>query len=276
MYHRRRLLQIGANDGCGVSRGRCSDPVATLIRQGWGAVLMEPQLDAVAKLQSRHGLNTGIRIVRAALCLDPDALNTTLWSLNLTKNIGMNESDPRCLGNLQTELASLSKGHLLAHQRWYPYTPSQCRKCAATLGRALPSTCLSRVITDNLEPTSVPCGSFERELRHLGEPLAPPELLVSDAEGHDDQVITRYFATGLAPPAFLRYEWNHLGRQRAQKLANLLRDVHGMVPFSQGAVATASWGVSFPLVRKLMPSDPFNLLWMRNLSAPLAGGTRAR
>ena len=119
----------------------------------------------------------------------------------------------------------------------------------------------------------MPCSRFEHELRHLGEVgqlLAPPELLVCDAEGHDDHIVMRYFATGLAPPAFLRYEFVHLGRLRARRLASFLRDVHGMVLLSQSTTASASWGASFPLIRKLMPSDPFNLLWMRNLSAPLA------
>ena len=101
-----------------------------LIGQGWSAVLLEPQPSAVAKLQSRYGLNAAVRIVPAAVCLNAMASSTTLWSLNLTKNVGSNESDPRCLGNLQTEIASLSRSHLLDHQRMYPFTPSQCKKCA--------------------------------------------------------------------------------------------------------------------------------------------------
>ena len=271
-YRAQHVFQIGANDGCSeVSHGlryKCTDPVATLIQRGWSAILLEPQPQAVRKLRAQHAGKDAVHIVEAALCLNTTrASSTTLWTLNLTRNRGANESDPRCLGHLQTEMASLSKSHLLSLQRNFPYTPGQCAKCGKTLGRPLPPTSMSRAVVDNLEATSVPCSSIDMEMRHFstGRELRPPELLVCDAEGHDDHIVKQYFATGMAPPAFLRFEYVHLSQRRRQRLATLLRSV-GMVSYDLKLPASPDWGENLPFIRRLFPPDPWNALWIRNFS----------
>ena len=136
-----------------------------------------------------------------------------LYFINGSRTLGANESDVRCLGDVVSGTASFSKALVMAHQRFYRYTPSQCASCATRLGRQLPPTCMRRVYADNLDVLQVRCA-------HAGQLFgvnatgvdrqAPPgsvSLLVVDAEGEDDRVVARMLAIlGGEAPSVLVYE----------------------------------------------------------------------
>ena len=230
-YARRLVVQLGANDHTEQCRWpRCHDPVPGLISRGWQALLFEPLPWAVAELRRRHRRSRAVRVHHSAVCAEASdsGSSTTLWWLNgsSTLSFGANESDVRCLNKAaRYELASLSRAHVVRHQRLYRYTPYQCKICGEQLGRALPPNCMSRVVEDNLESTSVPCSNFTEALADYGLDgrLIPPHLLICDVEGADERVIAHYFRTVGLPPQVLIYEHTHLLPQVKARLAAFLR-----------------------------------------------------
>lgn len=165
------------------------------------------------------------------MCQDGATSSVPLYFINGSKTLGANESDVRCLGDAISGTASFTKNLILGHQRFYKFTPSQCEKCAARLGRPLPMTCMKRVYTDNLDVINVPCA---RSADLLGGPDAA-QLVVVDAEGEDDHVVARLLDIGRGvPPPVLIYEQSHLRPARRAALAQRLRDV-GMRTYNRTA-----------------------------------------
>ena len=135
-------------------------------------------------LRSRYSRNGNVSVLREAVCPDASASSTMLWFINVSKMLGSNVSDARCLGDLSATsgTASLSRRHVTQYQRFYRFTPSQCKACSERLQKPLPPSCLSRVYVDNLDNVSVPCARLVSERA---------DALVVDAEGWDAAALTR-------------------------------------------------------------------------------------
>ena len=253
------------------------DPVPWLISHGWSATLIEPQPGPAALLRRRYESNAFVRIVQAAVCADVAMDAVPLFFVNGSLTLGANESDIRCLGDVVSGTASFSKAHVVAHQRFYRFTPSQCMGCAARLGRPLPPTCMKRVYTDNLDMIRVPCAQADqmpfggrggagagaaasrsahrRQHAHASadgdssltaaaprERLASASLVVVDAEGEDDRVVDRLLEmAGGMPPPVLVYEQAHLRSSRKAALATRLRAA-GLAVYNRTSRAQAPPG----------------------------------
>ena len=206
----RLLVQIGAHRHEGGH-----DPSPGLIQSGWSAILFEPMPTSAKALRDKYQSIPRVRVVEAAVCMNATQSDARLWSLNLTRNLGSNESDVRCLGaKLPTVIVSLSKRHLLKHQMGY--SPTMCTRCSKHLSRPLPPTCLRHAIDANLQASRVACSNVARELP-TGRRY--PDVLVVDAEGADDIIVRQYFKSGLEPPRHLVYEQNHLTPKRRWAIA---------------------------------------------------------
>ena len=238
------LLQIGANEHSS-NAAFAHDPVPSLIRRGWSATLLEPQPGPASSLRTLYTSNSAVRVVQAAMCQDDATTSVPLYFINGSKTLGANESDFRCMGgNVISGTASFTRSLIMAHQRFYKYTPSQCANCAKFLGRPLPPTCMRRVYSDNLDVISVPCARAADLLSGSETAL----LVVVDAEGEDDHIVTRLIELRKgAPPPVLVYEQAHLKKDRKHALARRLRSA-GMVPYNRSAMrapfsplSAASW-----------------------------------
>lgn len=276
------VLQIGANahsDDAAFTH----DPVPRLIGRGWGAILLEPQSHAAASLRVRYRHLPQISVVEAAFCVDDASQSMPLWFVNGTRTLGANESDVRCVGKAISGTASFSRAHVLQHQRWYRYTPSQCAACSRLLGRALPPTCMRRVYLDNVEVANVPCATY----RHLfparnrssggqtSSELLGADAVVVDVEGADDKVVSRYLdlATEAATPSVLVYEHAHLRPQRRAALASRLRAV-GLVqyrasemkapPGTMANLHARHWTAMRHVLARVNAND--NAVWVRRSS----------
>lgn len=206
----RLLVQIGAHRHEGGH-----DPSPGLIQAGWSAILFEPMPSSAKALRDKYHSSANVRVVEAAVCTNATQTFARLWSLNLTKNLGSNESDVRCMGaRLPTVIVSLSKRHLLKHQM--PYSPTMCARCSKHVGRKLPPTCIRHAVDANLQADRVPCSNVARQMP-AGRRY--PDVLVVDAEGSDDMIVRQYFESGLEPPRHLVYEQNHLTPKRRWAIA---------------------------------------------------------
>ena len=191
MTPRPLVLQVGAHRHAGPAG---HDPVRNMIEEGgYDAILIEPLPFAAAELRTRYAQHPGVRVVEAAVC--PGRVGRRaplLFYLNGTSTLGSNTSDIRCLGRaIKEELASLSKMHVLRHQRFYrPHSVAQCRRCSERLGRPLPTDCMRDVIVANMQLMRVRCTTLATELprvcaSHGATRVRAPDVLVIDAEGYD-------------------------------------------------------------------------------------------
>ena len=277
-----RYTEICVRLLAGGSAAFAHDPVPWLISHGWSATLVEPQPSPAASLRRRYGSHALVRIVQAAVCPDGAMAAVPLFFVNGSRTLGANESDIRCLGDVVSGTASFSKAHVVAHQRFYRFTPSQCMGCSERLGRPLPPTCMKRVYTDNLDMISVPCaqpdqmplggrggasasaaairsahrrpharasadGSGDSSLAAAAprarERLASASLVVVDAEGEDDRVVGRLLEmAGGVPPPVLVYEQAHLRSSRRAALASRLRAA-GLAVYNRTRARTPPGGL---------------------------------
>lgn len=268
------IVQVGAN-AHSQSGAFSHDPVPWLIARGWAATLVEPQPGPANDLRQRYANNPDVHVVEAAICGDTSAASVPLYFINGSRTLGANESDVRCLGDVVSGTASFSKALVMAHQRFYRYTPSQCASCATRLGRQLPPTCMRRVYADNLDVLQVRCA-------HAGQLFgvnatgvdrqAPPgsvSLLVVDAEGEDDRVVARMLAIlGGEAPSVLVYEQAHLRGSRRAALHSRLRAAGmslynrtGMRRAPKGStLSPASWAQIRHVLARIEPRD--NAAWV--------------
>ena len=273
------VLQVGANSHSD-DAAFAHDPVPRLIaRVGWGAILVEPQPEAAASLRDRYRSKAPrVAVVEAAFCPDAAARSVPLYFINGTRTLGSNESDVRCVGKAISGTASFSKPHVLQHQRWYRFTPSQCATCSKLLGRALPPTCMRRVYLDNLEVANVPCAAVHQLLPSNTTSAAAgsrvgADVVVVDVEGEDDKVVGRYLDLVAPPPSVLVYEHAHLRTPRRAALASRLRAA-GMVPYraaetkappgSLAGLRTHHWTAMRRVLARVNTND--NAVWVRRSS----------
>lgn len=266
------LLQIGANSH-GDSPGFLHDPAPKLISKHWAAVLVEPQPSAAMALRHRYEGNRRVRVVQAALCPDGSPASMVLHFINGSRTLGANESDVRCMfDDAISGTASFSRAHVVAHQRWYRKTPSQCARCSEKLGRPLPPTCLRRVYTDNLDSIDVPCASAAQLLPDSGSnhqstdsaqhvSTRAADFVVVDTEGADDMVISRYLQLAPRPPALLVFERTFIPGRRWKALSTLLRAA-GLQPYNRTAM------------RKVPRGSELRLADWRMLRAVISLGSR--
>ena len=286
------LLQIGANSH-GDSLGFLHDPAPKLISKHWAAVLLEPQPGAAMALRRRYAGNRRVRVVQAALCRDGSPPSMVLYFVNGSRTLGSNESDVRCMfDDAISGTASFSRAHVVAHQRWYRSTPSQCAKCSALLGRPLPPTCMSRVYTANLDSIDVPCASVAQLLSNSNDertdatqrrlPRAA-DFVVVDTEGADDMVVARYLQLAPRPPALLMFERTFIPGKRWKKLFNRLRAA-GLQPFNWTGMRSvprgselrrADWRMLRAVLWRRLRSRDFlkeNSVWALASTEPARGG----
>ena len=277
------VLQVGAN-AHSKAVAFSHDPVPRLIARGFSAVLVEPQPFAAESLRKAYAHNSLVRVVQAAFCPDASATTVPLWFINGTKNLGSNESDVRCAGAAISGTASFSRAHVMQHQRFYKFTPSQCANCARELGRALPPTCMRQLYSANLEVANVPCARPEHILPTAraisssssgggGGGSNMVDVLVVDVEGEDDRVVARYLElAGGVPPYVLVYEHVHLRKPRKAALVARLERA-GMRPYVHAAMReppahelpARAWSMLRHHLARVSPKD--NTVWVLNSSA---------
>ena len=237
------LFQVGANIHQATSYAQ-ADPAPLAVASGWAATLLEPMPDIFAKLVRFYTPRPSrVELVNAAVCGACGDARLQMYSIDLTNatgNWGSNDSDARCFAanagpgtcvphckgasHWTSEIASLDRAHLMRHSRLFGYGPSQCRRCAQRLGRPMPGDCMRNAIAKNIKTTEVRCFCVATELGsrlrlRRGRRLS---LLVVDAEGHDDAVLSQFpFET--VRPARVLFEPNHLGPHRFYGIAGRLR-----------------------------------------------------
>ena len=121
------------------------------------------------------------------------------------------------------EIASLSRHHLLRHQNTlFRNNPRSCARCSSALGATtpLPPNCLRRAIEDNMRRHESRCLCLSSELARRS--VAHINLLMIDAEGHDDQVI-RAFPFGAVRVDRVVFEAVHMPNARFRAVASHLR-----------------------------------------------------
>ena len=144
---------------------------------------------------------------------------------NESGNWGSNDSDTRCITSRRDgspyhwilELSSFTMAHVLKHHG-PGRSPYNCALCSKALGRPLPSTCMRHVVWKNVGPLVVPCACVASELAGVRS----VELLLVDAEGHDDEAIAT-FPFFSHPPKRIIFEAKHMPRWRFDALAERLR-----------------------------------------------------
>ena len=139
-------------------------------------------------------------------------------------NWGSNHSDARCITGRASspfhfvlELTSFSMRHVLKHMG--PGRSSyNCALCSQQLGRPLPPTCLRDVIWKNVKHFEVACACISADLRGV----ASVDLLLVDAEAHDDDALATYpFFSH--PPTRVVFEPKHMPEARVDALGERLR-----------------------------------------------------
>ena len=169
------VVQVGAHDH---HRGS-NDIVPQLIKRGWRALLVEPQPNNIAKLQTLYAhVTERVRVAEAAICANETQPSITLYHMNGTATLGSNHSDIRCLGRdtFVTAIESLNRAHVQRFQGQYYLTPKQCRKCSLRLKRPLPPNCMRHVFNHNIKERVVRCVSVV-DLIHTYK-HGPPDMLV--------------------------------------------------------------------------------------------------
>ena len=235
------VVQIGANSHTPTSH----DPVPSAIRQGWRALLLEPVPHLFAALKSKYNSSSTstherVRLLQAAVC-DATCATTTfqMWTVDLALNpwtVGSNLSDPRCarvhgVGWVE-EIASLSRHTTLRLGAALSKGYNKCQACSRLVGRTLPANCMSRLVSDHIQPISVRCACLKTEVQSFTN--GGISLLVIDCEGHDFQVL-RAFPFHLVRVERVIYESTHLSKQdrlAAAELMHALGFISVMAPLS--------------------------------------------
>lgn len=223
------VVQVGAND----HSKQDDDPARAAIQLGWRAILIEPIPSMFERLAARYAKLASrspgrLRLENGAIC-DSCARDTmpihSIDASSRSAGWGSQHADPRCIGPEQAwvaELSSFSRQHLLNHQPLLATNLSaECTACSARVGRALPPTCMSRVIEANIVQLPARCVCLRRELQHE----VHVDLLVVDAEGFDAAVLAQYpFAE--VPTSRVIFESFHLDDEQFEAATRVLRG-HG-------------------------------------------------
>jgi len=108
------------------------------------------------------------------------------------------------------QISSLSKQHVLNHNRLLDRAPTSCGSAG------LPDTCLRNKLVERLEVTQVPCAFTQDLARQYA-----PELLISDVEGIDDQIVGSWLV--MQKPKYIIAEIKNL--VRVDEFLDDLRDL---------------------------------------------------
>ena len=257
--HSSLVVQVGANDHSKI------EPAGLAIDRGWSALLVEPVPHLATRLRHRYAdRHERVDIVAGAVCGSCQAVHAstatayaTMWAVDLAsrhgQTIGSNTSDPRCArvkgAEYVSEIASLSREHVLNSDRNLAWGPSRCAECSAIVGRRLPSDCLRNLVRDHLVSTRVPCVCLATLLARRA--ATNVSLLMVDTEGHDLHVLRQYpFET--LPTWRVIYETKHLSGEDILHAARLMHG-HGFVsllsPLSKGAYSVWHRNISGETLR---------------------------
>lgn len=211
------LIQIGANDHSQDADGGDVAPQLLASRSsgggGWRGVLVEPMPATYERLHAKYAHRSPrvrcVQAISAAQCKARPLGSVGFWGIETSNSTGLwgsAHADARCaLGDPDagwlTELSSLSAGHVRYQIHAVdkpPLSHRVCARCATKLQRpSLGHHCL-RDIGDALRKVNVPCVDWSSLLLRGGERTdnshdrPTVHLLLIDAEGHDDEVISHY------------------------------------------------------------------------------------
>ena len=230
------LVQVGANahKRHGYDNG---DPGPVCTQRGWRSLLIEPSPNHFEMLRKQYDGHQSVRLLNAAVCGATCNAHEkkTFWSVDLSNKTdpdgwGSNHSDPRCAlvpgGGWVSEIASLSRGHLIASAKIFGFTPAKCNRCSQLVGRELPPNCMDRLVMNRIVAHQVPCGCLATEVSVL-RATRPVTLLMIDAEGYDAEVLKQYPFDRI-PTWRVVYETSHLSTDSIRSSAKLMMS-HGFV-----------------------------------------------
>ena len=248
------VVQIGANDHGYTSRGRNNDPVPSLIRAGWHALLYEPMPAVYRRLQARYEGNGAVRCVNAAAgASTSDGATLAFYGVdftNATGNWGSATADARCAEG-EKEVAWVAE----------IFADVRARRPPPRLG-------LSRAegAVRALQPAARPSARRQLHARpdlleHAGGARAPRvdarsaarrsegdacpanlsalPLLVVDAEGSDHNVLAA-FPFDAVPVWRVVFEANRIGPQSFRQAVETLRG-HGFYHVRGAQGAQSEW-----------------------------------
>ena len=248
------VVQIGANDHGYTSRGRNNDPVPSLIRAGWHALLYEPMPAVYRRLQARYEGNGAVRCVNAAAgASTSDGATLAFYGVdftNATGNWGSATADARCAEGENevawiAEISSLTYAHVVhLHGSAFHERKALCERCSRRLGRALGANCMRDLIFSNTREVRVPRAStrdLRRDARRAmrAANLSALPLLVVDAEGSDHNVLAA-FPFDAVPVWRVVFEANRIGPQSFRQAVKTLRG-HGFYHVRGAQGAQSEW-----------------------------------
>lgn len=175
------FVQVGAFDG------KTNDPLHDLIREhGWRGVLVEPQPDAFAQLQTTYEGVDGVVLLNVAVA--PEAGTMTLWRIS-----DVDQDDEDWVG----QIASFDRDHVVGHVRPWP-------------------NLVKRIVGD-----SVPALTLAEVFAHAPRAV---DVLQVDAEGFDAKVVNMLDFEEHAPTV-IRFEHLHLGQgEHDQTVQRLVKE----------------------------------------------------
>lgn len=263
------LLQVGANEHSS-SNIRATqatyDVGPDCVSLGWRATLVEPMSNIFAQLAARYANETSAKshdphtrlgdrltLVRGAVCENCSSTPPMrMWYVetrtNATGTWGSEHADNRCISAqhgpsaILSEIASLSRHHVLKQERYFQSSRRTCTRCSELLrkpaNRPLPPNCLARVVSRNLRSTKVACycpadllqsGVEGTRGTTNGPATALPRrnltLLLIDAEGHDATVL-KQFPFELVRVSRVTFEAQHMPDRIFRATGVMLRS-HG-------------------------------------------------
>lgn len=206
-----RFIQIGANDGLR------NDPVREfVVRDRWQGVLVEP-LPHVFELLIKNyapGRFSGLHFVNAAVSQN-DGETLAFWTFR--KDILAKFDEETRLEYLRK--ASFERAHVERFLRDAPFGP------------------------EALEAIHVPCVTVQSLVNTYFQPAAF-DLLVIDAEGHEDTILASIDFARCAPHGIF-FESHHLGEKRA-RVTERLRDSGYLVHQLVGDTFAVRKDLAFP------------------------------
>lgn len=178
---------LGAHDGL------ANDHAYKLaVKHRWSGVALEPHARHYRSARDAYSLSgLDVDVLNAAACTT-DEENLPFFYVD-TSNLPF----PWWV----RQISSLSKQHILNHNYLLDRAPSSCGNAG------LPDTCLRNKIVERLKVSQVPC-AFTHSLAMQYQ----PELLISDVEGVDDQMVSSWLE--VQKPKYIIAETKNLAKPR--------------------------------------------------------------
>ena len=178
---------LGAHDGV------ANDHAYKLaVKHRWSGVAVEAHVQHFRSARDAYRLSgLDVDVLNAAVCAI-DRVNLPFFYVD-TSNLPF----PWWV----KQISSLSKQHILNHNRLLDRAPTSCGNAG------LPDTCLRNKIVERLRVIQVPC-AFAHSLAKKYQ----PELLISDVEGVDDQMVGSWLE--VQKPKYIIAEIKNLAKPR--------------------------------------------------------------